>query len=186
MLHCMNSPSSFVRMEREGLIAEIEAAFDGVSREGGVSWTEAEIADAYGDVRIAAFVWDGDTRWQDLLDERANFPGSGIGVWSFLDAVGFRYYLPAAMTLSARSGHDETVCWPLTLQVSDHGSYPGALWSLLDLRQRRCVKRFLQYMVVVEALDWLDSGNQWSSALASYWKAIPDEDEPPPGSPRAA
>jgi hypothetical protein len=166
----------FVLAERDALIAEVYEAFAGVSREGGVSWKEAEIADAYGRVQSGAHVYDADTRWQDLLDAKANFPGSGIGVWPFLEAVGFRYYLPAAMTLSVRSGNDETICFPLTLQTDRLDAFPGTLWSLLNLRQRQCVKRFLHYMTVIDALGWqLRFGSDWAAALESYWQAIPDE-----------
>ena len=47
----MNELPHFIRIEQAALITEIEDAFDGFSRQGGVSWAEAEIADGYGSIR---------------------------------------------------------------------------------------------------------------------------------------
>lgn len=78
---------------KAALIEKIIAAFDGVSREGGVSMSEANVIDDYGSEaeRAAARASDIDTRWQDVTEEQLaeNWP------ISFLDAIGFRYYLPA-------------------------------------------------------------------------------------------
>jgi len=80
---------------KAALIEEIIAAFDGVSREGGVSMSEAEVIDDYGsdEERTAARLSDTDTRWQDVTDEQlgSNWP------LSFFDPIGFRYYIPAYM-----------------------------------------------------------------------------------------
>ena len=174
----------FVLAERDALINEIETAFDGISREGGVSWVDAMVADACGDERAGQHVQSAnrDARWQDLLAEGVEFPGDGIGVWPFLDAIGFRYYLPAAMILTIVSGNDATVCFPLTLESGSPSSWPRDRWTLLNLRQRRCVKRFLQYMNVVEAFAWTLrsdwNANEWGRALDLYWKDIPVEDAP--------
>lgn len=179
----MNDLPPFVRAERDSLLKEIESAFDGVTRAGGVSWQEAEIADNYGSPRAVERVRgkDTDTRWQDLLDEESDFQESGIGYWPFLDAIGFRYYLLAAMVWSVRLGHDVMIAFPLTSHGTGHG-WPGDRWTLLNLRQRRCVKRFLWYMDVVEACTWWTqnwaSSSEWRQALDWYWKDIPDEDDP--------
>ena len=80
---------------KAALIEEIRAAFDGVSREGGVSMSEAEVIDDYGsdEERAAARLSDTDSRWQDVPDEQLalNWP------LHFFDSIGFRYYLPAYM-----------------------------------------------------------------------------------------
>lgn len=77
---------------KAALIEEIIAAFDGVSRKGGVSLSEAEVIDDYGDAgeRYMARQQDKDTRWEEVTIEELS------GNWPsiFLDAIGFRYYMP--------------------------------------------------------------------------------------------
>ena len=114
----------FVLAERDALLAEIHEAFPGGSRQGGVSWSEADVIDDYGspDQRAAARARDRDTRWQDLVDDPNWNPSDG-GHWSFLDAIGFRYYLPAAMVLAVRQGYDAGILFHLTLPEGDLRDY---------------------------------------------------------------
>lgn len=79
--------------KKQALIEEITAAFDGVSREGGVSLSEAWVIDDYGsdEGRAEARKHDTETRWQDVLDEDICH-----GDFLFLmDEIGFHYYIPA-------------------------------------------------------------------------------------------
>lgn len=79
---------------KQDLIEEITAAFDGVSREGGVSLSEAWVIDNYGsdEERAEARKEDTETRWQDVPDEDIC---NGASCLYFMDEIGFRYYLPA-------------------------------------------------------------------------------------------
>jgi len=62
-----------------------------------------------------------------------------------LDADGFRYYLPAAMTRRLRSGFDEGIVFHLTLPDSGElRDYTLEQWSLLNMSDQICVRRFLQ------------------------------------------
>src|SRR4051794_16144118 len=91
--------------ERQSLIEEITAAFDGVSREGGISLHEAEQIDCHGiaEERAEARKVDTDRRWQDVPDQwLEELPA----VPHFLDAVGFRYYLPAYMIWAMKRGKE--------------------------------------------------------------------------------
>ena len=78
------------------LIDLITAAFDGVSREDGVTLHEARVIDDYGDddERSDARRKDTDTRWQDV-------PKKWIEKFAdtlpFMCPKGFRYYIPAFM-----------------------------------------------------------------------------------------
>ena len=83
------------------LIDLIKDAFKDVTREGGVSWHECEVIDNYGSdaERALARTRDTDRHWTELLSTEAFYP-SGIGGFCFLDPIGFRYYLPAALCLS--------------------------------------------------------------------------------------
>lgn len=81
---------------RGPLRAEIAAAFDGVSREGGVSLHELEALDAWGGYidRQVARARDTESRWQDVpRDDLAD-----VYTHSFFDPIGWRYYQPAYMT----------------------------------------------------------------------------------------
>jgi hypothetical protein len=94
--------------EREALIAEIYAAFKDVSREGGVSWSETYVLDFYGtpEERAEARDRDRDWSWTDLVDDPDWQIGQGSGGLTFLDAIGFRYYLPHAHPARGeRRGH---------------------------------------------------------------------------------
>ena len=78
------------------IIAEIEAAFDSVSRDGGVSLHQADAIDDYasGTEQEEARKIDRDSRWQDVPDDQI---AAHCDALSFLDAIGFRYYIPAFM-----------------------------------------------------------------------------------------
>jgi Family of unknown function (DUF6714) len=81
---------------RAALIAEIEAAFAGVSREDGTTLHEAEAMDdreSEEEQRVARRL-DRESRWQDVPEEEIEARCSAL---SFLDAKGFRYYIPAFM-----------------------------------------------------------------------------------------
>ena len=80
---------------------EIRLAFSGVSREGGVSLSEAREIDNYGSekARREARKRDTDTRWEDIPDE--SIP-ENCELWPFLDEIGFHYYIPAFISWCVR------------------------------------------------------------------------------------
>lgn len=91
---------------RAALVAEISAAFDGVSREGGMTLHEAEAVDdrlSPAEQRAARSL-DPDTRWQDVPDTDISVSSSTL---SFLDEIGFRYYIPAFMVYCLRCWGDD-------------------------------------------------------------------------------
>lgn len=81
-----------LQSEHQALIKEIHAAFAGVSREGGVSWSETRVLDMYGsdDERKAARAQDTDRSWSELVDDPKWYE-IGIGGFSFLDPISVRY-----------------------------------------------------------------------------------------------
>lgn len=166
----MSELPPFVLAERDALLEEIQAAFDGVGRQGGVSWSEAVVLDYYGTAEecAKARAKDQEARWQDLPENPAWDPETGVGGWSFLDAIGFRYYLPAAMVVALRRGWDDAITFHLLLRDDDLREWTQDKWTLLSLRQRLCVKRYLQYLGVVTAI--LRCGdNEHFEALDLYW-----------------
>lgn len=89
------------------LIQEITAAFDGVSREDGVTLHEAKVIDYYGSLeeRAVARTQDTEDKWQDVPEEDIRFTNA---VLSFLDPKGFHYYIPSYVVWYLRNIDNET------------------------------------------------------------------------------
>lgn len=155
---------------RDEVIAAITKAFKGVSRKGGVSWHEADAIDDYvSDPKLLALerAKDTEARWEDLLDDPRWPDHLGHGSqWSFLDPIGFRYYLAPAMIQALR--------WPASfdfsfrLTVTD--DYVLNQLKLLDPEQCRCARDFVLFMrdlgVQTEAYHDADT---WQEAYDSHW-----------------
>src|SRR5690242_11187888 len=87
---------------RAEIIRDIEAAFDGVERGEGVTLHEAWAIDccASDRKRAKARKSDTDTRWKDIpASDIENCPSA----LAFMDAEGFRYYIPAYMVWTLRN-----------------------------------------------------------------------------------
>lgn len=174
--------------EREALIAEIYVAFRDVTREGGVSWSETGVLDDYGTEaeRLAARDTDREWGWTELVDDSKWQPDTGWGGFSFLDAIGTRYYLPAALVRSVRLGRDVGIAFHIDFSPPASGSLASSVindfdlvayrteqLSLLDDRQRRCVARFVRFM-----LDWsrfVEDGfelKKWQRSWDAYWSKL--------------
>lgn len=140
------------------LIEEISAAFDGVSREGGVSLSESWIIDDYGseEERAEARKQDTEVRWQDVPDMGICY---GYSCLSFLDDIGFHYYVPAYIVWCLRNMDDEAPEAPIldsmTLEslISSLGGRPGKLdeyhlsrYKRFTPAQSKAVAHFLKYM----------------------------------------
>lgn len=158
--------------ERKALLREIDEAFGGVRRDDGVSWMEASVLDNYGTIEqcLAARASDPECGWRLLVDDPSWDQDSLDGGFNFLDAKGFRYYLPPAMVCCVRHGDGHELAWKLSLGESGH-EYRLAQWALLDQRQRLSVRRFLTFMITVDS----EGRNDWAQALSSYWNTIEDE-----------
>lgn len=152
---------------------QIREAFKGVSREGGVSWSESYVIDDYGtmDERLAARALDRDTSWQQLVRARHWNRGHGAGGFSFLDAIGFRYYLPAALIQSIRAGHDMDICYHLIVPPPTDRlhEYSVQRCSLLDVHQCRAVAAATRIMIVIDPLARVSGISDWQAALESHW-----------------
>lgn len=172
-------PPDDLDQHRQQIIEQIHAAFDGVSRHGGVSWSEAGVIDDNGSEEECRRARESDTdrSWTELVDSRAWDPEDSDGSFAFLDAIGLGYYLPAAMVRCVRAEYDAAgLAFALTLT---HKHYAGAHkstlenWSLLDDEQRACVAAFLRHMIrVCEEQGFDDDARPWQEALDSYWRQI--------------
>lgn len=87
------------------LLSLIEKSFDGVERGDGITLHQASVIDDYGSEEdfVAAAKLDTETRWQDIPDSTLT---ANPHSFTFLDAHGFRYYIPAAMSFAVKSYDD--------------------------------------------------------------------------------
>lgn len=159
------------------VIAEIETAFDGVSRGDGVTLHEADVIDDCGSdkERGAARQLDTETRWQDVPDELIERFSCPL---SFLDGAGFAYYIPAYMRwairhyASSRSfSIDHTI---YTLHSVGYSISPATLaLPHLGETQRRAIASFLQFFCSDLAARHADSGHA-RAALDAFWGRYAD------------
>jgi len=156
------------RARREQLLEEIYRVFADVDRVDGISWSESRVVDDNGSEseRASARSKDVESGWQELVDDHSWTSEVGVGGWNFLDAIGFRYYLPAAMVRCVRSGYDQGIEFQFELPKFWLRKYTLGKWSALNIEQQVCVKHFLQFMAAV-------SGDErWERSLRSHWAAV--------------
>lgn len=143
--------------KKQAVIEEITVAFGGVSREGGVTLSEAWVIDDYGsdEERAEARKEDTETRWQDVPERDIAYGSSCL---SFLDEIGFRYYLPAyivwclrhidsedANDLIYESNSYQSIVWHLTDIGPDLHQYRMARFELFTLEQSKAIAHFLEF-----------------------------------------
>ena len=141
--------------QKLALIDNITTVFDGVSRRNGVTLHEAMVIDDYGSPaeRAEARAQDTENRWQDVPEDDIRFSDA---VLSFLDTLGFHYYLPAYMVwyLGHIDNTDpdywsntfDSVIFHLTYQV-DVDDYITQKFSLFTSAQLKATGHFLQFDV---------------------------------------
>jgi hypothetical protein len=103
---------------RLSLIEKITAAFDGVSRQDGISLHAARALDDYSSLEEAKKIgqkMDLDTKWQEVPDE---WIMKFHDIFPFLDPKGFRYYIPAYMVWSLKEP-----------KASESNSLGSLLWA---------------------------------------------------------
>jgi hypothetical protein len=134
-----------LRPEQIAVEADIRSAFKGVTREGGVSWKEAFAADVGSspDKCIAARALDVERCWEDLIDDPNWY--TDTGTWYFLDAIGFRYYLAAAMVRDCREAFFEN-----SGDAFECRTFEEELPRLLTPAQHAAIRRFLEFIVFVQ------------------------------------
>jgi hypothetical protein len=176
------------------LIEEIYDAFRTVTRDGGVSWSEAFVMDQCGtdEERVEARRRDTDKSWTELVDsDWREHPG--VGGWAFLDPIGSRYYLPAAMVRGIRSGESQldvrlelvgtddrdlwhsrsVLVYEFKLPGTARSRFEESQWSLLNESQRNCVKSFISLMIS-HAREWENAEvkERWEGVRASGWSDL--------------
>ncbi len=162
-------------MDTAPLIAEITAAFDGIAREDGVSLREGDAIDGCvsDKKRAAARRLDTDTRWQDVSNaDLLDYYNSLV----YLDAKGFRYYLPAYIVYDLRQSVNYE--YGVSGYTLSH-LYPpddGSQWERLRLitpPQGQAISSFLRF-VVTHGDD--DNRQEAAKYLAGYWNQYCNSD----------
>ena len=153
-------------------IDQITKAFDGVSRQDGISLHEAIVIDNYGsDIeRAKARQKDRESRWQDIPDEWiAKFDS----ILCFLDPKGWRYYIPAYMIWSLKhytNSHSNTLNSTIYTFIWSGflDDYYLPRFAILNLEQSKAVHQFLQFMAT-HAEDYADTDSA-KEAIEKYWR----------------
>lgn len=168
-------PHDDFEAQRDALIEEIRAAFAGVELGDGVSWNQSAKIDlyCYPHEIAAARATDAHRPWIGYARDRTWCVGPGVGGFTFLDALGYRHYLPAAMIRCLTDPEADNSCgsMPYHLTLGEPPEYQLDQWSLLDERQRRCTARFVRWMATIEPEgEWAGHNvEDWVTAYKSYW-----------------
>lgn len=164
--------SEHERTERDAIIADIHASFAGVTLgQRGISWSQCEAQDNYellgegDDARRA----EAGRRWDELVDDPEWRPFPGIGGFSFINAEGFRYYLPPTMIRFLRG--DSSEWYPGHLLGEIERFVDERLTPLWSHPQLRCIARFIAFMARHDddVLSRPDVPNPWAGAVGRRW-----------------
>lgn len=154
--------------EAEALVAEIRQAFDAVRLNGGTTLHEGDLEGAHSDpgASLKAREKDPEQFWWEILDWKLEDLNSAV---HFLDAKGFRFYLPAWMTWCLRHGKTSK---SIALDTYVNGLVPSDLvprepvFATLSLEQSRAVSRFLKHIAQYYPLT------PAHKALRGYWHSF--------------
>jgi len=155
--------------EQRAVEALIRRAFASVSREGGTSWSEAEVVDgdASGRTPEQARAEDTETSWESLVNDPNWHHEVGIGGFNFLDRIGFRYYIAPAMIRCIQERGGELTSYALT----PSGDFTREMWSLLSVKQSNTIARFVRLMIAMHIADGdRIYGESWSDAYKLHWR----------------
>tara|TARA_B100001093_G_C26430581_1_gene843824 strand:- start:174 stop:659 length:486 start_codon:yes stop_codon:yes gene_type:complete len=151
--------------QKEELLFLINAAFENVELDGGVSYLHAESLDMFED--------DYDKSISNPLNEKRNWKSlinyhdfkKGDGVFSFYDSIGLRFYLPVYLTIAVLNPKEETVDSLLyTLTNKDDKRF-----EILNKQQCKCIHRVLQFIRFNSGYEHEFSWGDIDNSL-SVWK----------------
>lgn len=133
---------------RLSLIAKITAAFEGVSREDGISLHAARALDDWHSLEEAKKIgqeMDRDTQWQEIPDK---WLMEFHDIFSFLDPKGFRYYSPAYMVWSLREpkASDSNSLFSLLWALENKYGYFKPHLELLNQEQLDVISEFISFV----------------------------------------
>lgn len=164
----MPTPDRF-KPEQDAVEALIRRAFRGVSREGGVSWSETFAIDSMRDEQECARAreLDTDACWEDLIVDPDWDYDATSGGFNFLDAIGWRYYIAPALIRCTREGGGEFISYHLKYG----GEYKHEQVRLLTRTQKHAVARAIRLMIPLSQSrdpNFQYAADAWSLAYRMY------------------
>jgi hypothetical protein len=155
----------------EAIIAAIRRAFDNVTRGDGISLREADAIDSYAgeDQRKQARALDTDKHWREIPPEDLERFHVAL---TFMDAEGFRYYLPAFMTRALEARETGSLAMDAVLGALFALSDTAAdKFLLLDTPQKRAIAGFLWFVATETNGQWKDKLDVYNAtrALEDTW-----------------
>jgi len=144
------------------LCRQIEHAFADVTLGDGIGLWEAQGLDDRDDERKCLAYRARDEKWNWKTVPVADLNACNSSP-SFLDAAGFRFYLPAFMCAELRDEHGYGFEFTL-VQIDVHG---GEKFSLLSPPQRAAVRSYLEFLVSDPEYGF--ERDQITRALKEYW-----------------
>jgi hypothetical protein len=130
--------------ERRELLCRIESAFGAVQLCGGLSLHQGRARDNYESPEgvAAARTFDTEVTWQEIPDAKVDRLGDAL---SFLDAEGFRFYIPRFMMFALEhSGHSSSWASAAPVYCADVPEGSGQL-ALLSAEQREVLREFVRF-----------------------------------------
>lgn len=153
------------------VLQEIESAFRGVELGDGVSLHETVAIDDYGgsEERLAARAGDEKHDWKKLIDDPEFAHIGRVGGPCFYDAAGFRFHLPAYLSLAVIDfdrPEAEGALESLMFSLTHFSEYNCNRLSILDGPQRRCVRKVLEFLRETHELE----SEELDRAIEGYWR----------------
>ena len=160
-------------MNSQEVKAAITKAFQGVGLNGGCSLREGKVADQYGQPDTAG---PDDFPEVDITDDWTALSMETLEAYSclsYMDAEGFRYYIPAFM-LSVISRYEGASMRAIDTLLSlypkntDRWDYKIALYSALNREQKAAIAHYLHELPTLVELKREDQ-KVVERALRNYW-----------------
>ena len=162
--------------KQKQLLKDIKAAFSSVRRENGTTLHQTQAIDDYEgpEQELAARKLDTDKRWEDVSEQDIIKYYSAL---SFLDNIGYRYYIPAHMSWAVKNyklGSFDFLILDRILYSLDPGDETELAkrelekFELFNKHQKEVICRFLEFMRD-EAKDYLIGHCAAEHALQRYW-----------------
>jgi hypothetical protein len=148
----------------KALSQDICDAFDHVTRDGGMSWSQCEAEDiGTTDAVERARGLDKDTHWRQLISD-PNWHPFGGGGFNFIDEIGFRYYLPPTMIRFIHGEITEYFEGHLLRHIEGFVTEGDPTWTPAQLE---AIARFILFMAANDPDK--DGRRTWETALKTRW-----------------
>lgn len=133
----------------------------------------AEAADDYRDPTEEERRLDRRLHWQNVTIEQLKRCPSAL---SFLRPDGYRFYLPAFMTLSLRYEEDQTYNGYAFMDSAEYSVLPTKQEDLLDYQEERhATFDAVQIQAIIAYLKYFQSRQEWTindyTGAIAYWEA---------------